>query len=257
VFFYYGNSGSVWIILIKRKMIITKDFIKKSIIDEYYCSYLLEWQGDNAMQEDISHEIIQALPESIQPILNKLITIAINLNNKNYTEVRTAFGIRDNFSFLCEMFKTQRQEFKSLLQGIIWTTSFSNLQQIRYFQGLFIPNDMSHKDYNMSEKGFACNLIIKIRNFGNSSLGWTDRHDLLLSKLLEVNSMDDLYEFNDFFHRIIVESFSDLLLIFETRMEYTIDYALGYPELYDAFSLFKNDFEKFIKEITVVRLKLT
>jgi hypothetical protein len=185
--------------------------------------------------------------------------IIINLNERKYIDARTNFGINDDFAQLMNEIVMRRIELKSLLKGIIRTSSLSSLQQVHDYLRCFKPcnNDVIPLDTENSDQRVTSTFIRNSKNSGVYMMIWSDTHDLLLSKLLEVNSMDDLFAFNNVFHRIIVDLFSDLLLIFETRTKYTIDYALGYPELYETFGSLKIDFEKFIKEITVVRLKLT
>lgn len=226
-------------------MIIDKNFVAYSFLSEGITAWLLQDNDELNSTDDFFYELILAIVDTGQRHFTWFIKIFSDLNNGNYHEARENFKIRDNYTELNEEIQLRRKELKSLLKGIILAANVIDDQQIIEYRSkvnqlvkrLPINPDKSIKD---------CYFLNNIFDYK-----WSNQHLLLLIELEKVNSLLEFKTFKQHFHRIIVELFLELMNIFDTRVQYTINYIIEYPEYEKPFTIFRADFEKFREDIEV------
>ncbi len=212
-------------------MIITKDFIENSFFMDNSLSIL--W--DNMTDSEIA-ELILVIPVDMKIHFDRFTRIFISLNKRKYLEARIDFEIRDYFTIFKSEIAMRRKEIKSLLTGLIETSSKYKFEAI-----------IDYRNHLTSiYKKFPVSSINGADRFYDS---WSEQHQLLLNKLEKVSSMQELCTFNDYFHNILIELFIEMLVIFENGIKYIIDYVMGYADFKEAYASFNADFEKFREDI--------
>ena len=182
-------------------MKIRDEFIENSIVAEYIVDLLNEEVKD-IDSESFFAEIIGLYFNELKRFSGMFLQITDNLKKGKYQESRNGFLIRDSFSSFTTDICRLRAIIKSLLWGLIKTSSIILVDEIE-------RNKITWKDYD---------------DFDKNRQSDDYHHFLIYQQFKKVETLDELAKFNDFFHQYLVEMVFKMCEIFIRRMTYTIEY---------------------------------
>lgn len=173
---------------------ISKEFVENAIFSEWF-SVIFEVSGEP--DKDFI-ELMEALPEYFSIRIDLILQIIDKLRMGNYTEARKSLGIRDDYHYYSKDISMLRYNIKSLLSGLIKTSSINDISEIKDLVNLY----------------------------GNSSgSDWdSPAFQHLLRELKNVATLNDLSKFNAYFKNYLVGMVIELLALFHKRITYTIQY---------------------------------
>ena len=173
---------------------ISKEFVENAIFSEWF-SVIFEVSGEP--DKDFI-ELMEAFPEYFSIRIDLILQIIDKLRMGSYTEARKSLGIRDDYHYYSKDISMLRYNIKSLLSGLIKTSSINDISEIKDLVNLY----------------------------GNSSgSDWdSPAFQHLLRELKNVATLNDLSKFNAYFKNYLVGMVIELLALFHKRITYTIQY---------------------------------
>lgn len=151
---------------------------------------------------EINDELLEIVPLLVNELSNRVVDIIKNIKNRKYAEARSLFGIKDMFVYYNFEIVNLRVTLKSLISGIINTSSINEQNEIADYQKKWNHYDDSGKSNNPAKF----------------------HHQLIYQQFKKVHTLDELAEFNEQFHQYLVEMAFKLAEILIRRMTYTIEY---------------------------------
>jgi len=206
-------------------MKISEDFIKNSILPEYF-SDSLDLQRGGTFDEDQFVEITQLIFEHAILRIKEYPNAVQHLKSRNYQLARAEIDRFDSFhSSLVEL----RRTLRSLISGIAITSAISDQKEI-------IENKKKWEKYDDNER---------------SKFTFYFHHQFIYQQFKKVETLNELAEFNAFLHQYLVEMAFKLAEIFIRRMNYTIEFLQNeeaFKEVCGETSMnlinFRNEIEK-------------
>jgi hypothetical protein len=178
-------------------MKITEEFIGNSILDESLFKTIIEVGSD-----EILTEIILMFFEEMKSRFEMLLQITEALKQGSYTEARKYLKHNGEFFYFANEMPSLRRALKSLMWGLIKTSSISTVNEIAQYK-------IEWNRYDNIDK------TQKSDNY---------HHYLIYQQFKKVETLDELVKFNALFHQYLVEMVFKLAEILIRRMTYTIEY---------------------------------
>jgi len=209
-------------------MEITEEFMEKSIVAEYILDFAKE-ESKDFNSEEFFGEIMNCFFKDLEKYCNILLQIIESLKNKKYPEARQDCRLNDDFVNLTDDIRWLRATLKSLLTGLIKTSAIIGVVEIEYYKN-------SWKSYSDLNKNIH---------------SYDYHHFVVYQQFKEVNTLEELQKFNEFFHHYLVEMAFKMCEIFFRRMNYTIEYLQNDEAFKDVcreatvnLNNFRNEIEK-------------
>ena len=175
-------------------MKINDEYISHSIFSEYFSEMIRQFETNDVM--------LEIMPLVITELGHRIVEIINNLKNRKYADARSLLGIKDMFAdYNFEVIKL-RATLKSFISGIIITSAITDQNEIADYQKKW-------NDYDDSEKS-------------NNPAKFP--HQFIYQQFKKVNTLEELAEFNEYFHQYLVEMAFKLAVILIRRMTFTIEY---------------------------------
>ena len=144
---------------------------------------------------------MQIVVQAFQKTSEGTIEVIHNIKMHRYKEARIGLNMNGYGSFTADIFRLRRQG-KSLLSGLIKTSSVTNTSDIEAYKREWIIYDVSDNNIN----------------------SYNYHHHLIYQRFKQVKTLEELNQFNDFFNKYIVGIFFNLIGILIRRMRFTIEF---------------------------------
>ena len=178
-------------------MEVSNEFIEQSIIAKYYYESFNEDSNDHEFHNEIYYLCIDEVFKSFNNNTDRITNVIFNLKRKRYAQAKAGLGIRDDYCNYQKDITSLRYEIKSLISGLIVTSSITSECDIEKY---------------------------KTKWFEYSNSSWYLYHQSIYKEFSKIHTLEELVKFNEYFHNYVLElvyRFTDFII---KRMRYTVLY---------------------------------
>jgi hypothetical protein len=204
-------------------MKISDEYLKDSIFPEYVIEQIID-------DREFFIEIGQLIFEHANIRIKEYSCAVQYLQSRDYSLARSGIDRFDSFhSTLVVLRKTLR----SLISGIVITSTISNQNAIADYKKKWEPYDDNERSVNT----------------------FYFHHQFIYQQFKKIKTLDELAAFNEFFHQYLLEMAFKLAEIFIQRLNYTVEYFQYDGAFKDVFRETTLHLENFRNEIQKLKQK--